>query len=124
MCPRMNPPDEHTHTMIITDAPAEGARVLAMWEGGFASHDLSPGERLVVGRALECDIVVTHTSASRRHAVTPGGPPVLIEDLGSSKGTRIDNRKLPPNERTRLAWGTPAYVGRALLVVQPPPSAE
>jgi pSer/pThr/pTyr-binding forkhead associated (FHA) protein len=50
---------------------------------------------MVIGRAVECDIPVQADEISRRHALvkpTPDG--VSVEDLGSSNGTYINNKRV------------------------------
>ena len=62
----------------------------------------------VIGRAVECDIAVAADEISRRHALvkpTPEG--VAVEDLGSSNGTYINNKRvqtgfLNPGDELRL----------------------
>jgi phosphoserine phosphatase RsbU/P len=45
----------------------------------------------VVGRAVECDLVLGHASVSRRHAVLScADGKVQLEDLGSHNGTRVN----------------------------------
>jgi pSer/pThr/pTyr-binding forkhead associated (FHA) protein len=63
---------------------------------------------VVIGRAAECDISVPADEISRRHALikpTPDG--VSVEDLGSSNGTYVNNRRvqqgfLNPGDELRL----------------------
>lgn len=63
---------------------------------------------VVIGRAAECDISVPADEISRRHALvkpTPDG--VSVEDLGSSNGTYINNKRvqqgfLNPGDELRL----------------------
>ncbi len=63
---------------------------------------------VVIGRAAECDIPVAADEISRRHALikpTPDG--LSVEDLGSSNGTYINNRRvqhgfLNPGDELRL----------------------
>jgi pSer/pThr/pTyr-binding forkhead associated (FHA) protein len=63
---------------------------------------------VVIGRAAECDIAVTADEISRRHALvkpTPDG--LTVEDLGSSNGTFINNKRvqhgfLNPGDELRL----------------------
>jgi DNA-binding NtrC family response regulator len=65
---------------------------------------LSP---VVVGTSQECDLVVEDSSVSRRHcsfALTEGG--VVVRDLGSKNGTRIDAVEI------REGWITSASVVR------------
>jgi pSer/pThr/pTyr-binding forkhead associated (FHA) protein len=63
---------------------------------------------VVIGRAAECDISVPADEMSRRHALikpTPDG--LSVEDLGSSNGTYINNKRvqhgfLNPGDELRL----------------------
>jgi pSer/pThr/pTyr-binding forkhead associated (FHA) protein len=63
---------------------------------------------VVIGRAAECDIAVPAEEMSRRHALikpTPDG--LSVEDLGSSNGTYINNKRvqhgfLNPGDELRL----------------------
>ena len=47
-----------------------------------------------IGRAENADIRIDHPSVSRRHALLHLGPPLRIEDLGSSNGTRVRDARL------------------------------
>ncbi|KAA2284806.1 FHA domain-containing protein [Arenimonas fontis] len=63
---------------------------------------------LVIGRAVEADISVPAEEISRRHALVKPTPDGLsVEDLGSSNGTYINNRRvqqgfLGPGDELRL----------------------
>ena len=49
---------------------------------------LEVGERAVIGRSRECDVVIPANTLSRQHAaVTRDGAAYFISDLGSSGGT-------------------------------------
>ncbi len=51
--------------------------------------------RLVVGRSGECDFVLNDTSISRRHVeLVQGEKGVLLRDLGSGNGTRINGEQV------------------------------
>jgi pSer/pThr/pTyr-binding forkhead associated (FHA) protein len=60
-------------------------------------HHLT-GETIVIGRAVENDIVITSKRVSREHAcVRREGWRVMLEDLGSTNGTYLnDERVLSP----------------------------
>lgn len=67
------------------------------------------GERLVVGRAAECDIVLDAEGVSRRHCEVVRGPAsVFVRDLGSRNGTFVNGtrisgeRRLRPGDRIRV----------------------
>jgi pSer/pThr/pTyr-binding forkhead associated (FHA) protein len=52
-------------------------------------------QQAVVGRDLDCDIVLTSRSVSRRHALvekTPSG--WVVRDLGSANGTSVDGARV------------------------------
>lgn len=63
---------------------------------------------VVIGRAAECDISVPADEMSRRHAlVRPTQEGVSVEDLGSSNGTFINNKRIQqsfmhPGDELRL----------------------
>src|SRR4051812_13836562 len=79
--------------------PSRPARVLTL-----------PEEReTVVGRDVECDVVLDDDRVSRRHArITPGPSGWSIADLGSKNGTLVDG--MPPGtgalrERSWISFG-------------------
>lgn len=63
---------------------------------------------IVIGRAAECDISVPADEMSRRHALLrPTADGLSVEDLGSSNGTYVNNKRvqqgfLKPNDELRL----------------------
>ena len=65
---------------------------------------------VVIGRAPECDISVPADEMSRRHALVKPTPDGLqVEDLGSSNGTYINNKRvqhgfLNPGDELRLEF--------------------
>jgi DNA-binding NtrC family response regulator len=100
----------HTHS-----APAQ-RQVVAMWPGGSVTRELPPGGRLTIGRSTRCDVAVDHPSVSREHAVFHGGPPLAIEDLGSTNGTGINGVRAARGPRA-LEGGEVITIGAAVLVV-------
>ena len=110
----------HTHS-----GPA-ARQVVAMWPGGSLSRELPPGARLTIGRSTRCDIAVDHPSVSREHAVFHGGPPLAIEDLGSTNGTSVNGVRTAARGLHPLDGGEVVTIGAAVLVVcgapvEPPP---
>ena len=56
---------------------------------------------VTIGRAVECDIVITSKRVSREHTrLVREGRKVLVEDLGSTNGTYLNSERL--NERKEL----------------------
>ncbi len=70
-------------------------------------------EPLSIGRLAECDVVLTDSSVSRRHAeVRRNGSDFVIVDLGSTNGTKVNGATV---KERRLADGDEISVGTAKL---------
>lgn len=100
---------------VVTAEVVEGPDGLA-----FAELVLTDGKRLtvgtepvVVGRLPECDVVVTDPNVSRRHAeVRRVGDHVMVADLGSTNGTRVNG---VPIREQRLENGDEISLGGTTL---------
>lgn len=77
------------------------------------------GQRIVIGRAHECDIVLQSADVSRRHAelvATSAG--MVIKDLGSHNGVLVNGRKVAaeytirPRDRIHIATFELSLVGQ------------
>src|SRR5437868_667238 len=54
------------------------------------------GRSIRIGKGVECDLKLTDLAVSRAHVLlspSPGG--YLIEDLGSTNGTRVNGARIP-----------------------------
>lgn len=82
--------------------------------------------KLLIGRAEECDVRPLSEEVSRRHcAITVGPTEVWVEDLGSRNGTFVNGTKL--TERTKVVDGDIVRVGSLELKVSctlPAPQAS
>jgi hypothetical protein len=59
-----------------------------------------------IGRDPKCDVVLRHGRVSSQHAeVSRGGGLVLVTDLGSKNGTRINGAKIPARTPTAVDVG-------------------
>ena len=65
-----------------------GDLLLVAGPGQLLTFPLDSAE-IIIGRDPQCDIVINHRTLSRRHARLRMGPPVTIEDLGSTNGLRL-----------------------------------
>lgn len=89
-----------------------------VWEEDGEEHSVEIGpERpeVMLGRLAECDIRVSRSSVSRRHALfswTNGG--VVVTDQGSTAGTYIDGKKVT---RQRVTPGTVVNCGGVMVLV-------
>ncbi len=120
--------DHTAQTQPATHAPrTEGAlRLVVITDGGVTVWPLAPRARLVIGRGAQADVPLDDPQASRAHAVlslVEGA--ATLQDLGSSNGTRVDERALRPNERVALRRGEVVEIGRTMLTLQgPAPAVE
>ena len=79
-------------TILFPSAPA---RELILPEGG----------ETVVGRGLECGVVVDDDRVSRRHAVLRPGPSGwTVTDLGSKNGTLVDGLPVETGTLAAASW--------------------
>jgi pSer/pThr/pTyr-binding forkhead associated (FHA) protein len=75
--------------------PAAPARELILPDGG----------EIVVGRSLECGVVVDDGRVSRRHAaLAPGSSGWTVADLGSKNGTLVDGRPVTAGPLPAQSW--------------------
>jgi hypothetical protein len=103
---------------VVTAEVVEGAE-----DGPSAELVLPDGTRVaigedpvVVGRLPECDVVLNDPNVSRRHAeLRRSGEGVVVTDLGSTNGTRVNG--VPVRER-QLASGDEITVGSTSLVFE------
>jgi DNA-binding response OmpR family regulator len=71
------------------------AALLIQQPGGALQEVPLRAERLILGRAPECDIVIEGRLISRRHAaISRLGQGYLLEDLGSHNGTSVNGRRI------------------------------
>lgn len=73
----------------------------------------SPPGPILVGRSSECDVAIPDYSISNRHCFFVGaGQGVQLGDSGSTNGTFVDGKQLPPKQLTNLAGGETLMIGR------------
>jgi len=94
--------------------------LLVASEGRLTSHTLRPGQRLVIGRALDCDIRVDDVGVSRWHARVIVGSPIQLEDLGNANGVHYRGRTLAQGDIVPLAADEVVAFGdgRTLILVR------
>src|SRR5215472_2413779 len=74
--------------------------------------------RIVLGRGEDCDIVIKDARVSRAHCCLHVGGNVLLEDLGSTTGTRLMGRRLRHGEKTLLWKGDVFEIGDTSVMCQ------
>jgi two-component system, NtrC family, response regulator AtoC len=116
---RTGPPRTTARHVAPAPAPPAGRlHLLVIGDDLYATHPLPEAGAVVIGRSPACEVFVDHPSVSRRHAVLHLGPPLTVEDQGSSNGTRVREVQLAPHQRAVFAPGDLIEVGALQLVVQ------
>ena len=78
--------------------------------------ELEEGQEIIVGRDPEADLCIDHSRVSRRHTrLWRQKNQVLVEDLGSTNGTRVNGELI--EGQARLRTGDEVGVGSASLVL-------
>jgi two-component system, NtrC family, response regulator AtoC len=113
----------HPHSTVTTERDVRNQitgrlQLLVMGEGAVINHPLPDVGDLVIGRSHDNDIQVEDRGISRRHARLRLGPPMTIEDLGSSNGVRVRGERLQPNTPAEIRADEPFELGGFLAVVQ------
>ncbi|HTA88760.1 MAG TPA: FHA domain-containing protein [Polyangiaceae bacterium] len=117
----MNQPlwsEDHASERTLQKIDHGGQRLLALWEGGYASCPLPEQGRIVIGRSETVDLCVASNVVSREHALVTAGEPPTIQDLWSTNGTRVDGRRIVAAEAAPLVLGRVIELGNALLILQ------
>ncbi|MCU1277395.1 MAG: hypothetical protein JWM53_941 [bacterium] len=69
-------------------------------------------DRVSVGRARNCDLVMRDPSVSKLHAhFRIGGPKLELVDIDSQNGTRVNGRALAPHQPAQVSNGDTILFG-------------
>jgi pSer/pThr/pTyr-binding forkhead associated (FHA) protein len=102
------------HTMVYSpdrearrlEPEPSRARALLVGEG---RRSVLSGERVVIGRSRECDVVLSDPNVSRRHAeLRSEGDGWTVVDLGSTNGIKVNRRRV---NSARLEHGDTITLG-------------
>ena len=81
-------------------------------------HPLA-GEKMLLGRAVQNEIVITSNRVSREHArISRDGWKIILEDLGSKNGTFLNDERI--HEPRQLRDSDRIKVGDVIFVFQDP----
>jgi pSer/pThr/pTyr-binding forkhead associated (FHA) protein len=85
-------------------------------EGAFTFR-VTPGSIKTLGRAARADFVMDVALVSRFHCrfTSPADGSLLLEDLGSTNGTFLNDKRV---QRVQLTQGDRVRVGRVELLVE------
>jgi transcriptional regulator with PAS, ATPase and Fis domain len=108
----------HDRTLTHVHDGPRTPRLVAYWDGGTLTCALPESGVLGLGRAPSSDVFLDHSSVSRTHArLAVDRGTVSIEDLGSSNGTFVNGRRIPPNRPVALRPGDGVRAGSVTLVL-------
>jgi class 3 adenylate cyclase len=91
---------------------------LAGWLESSTGEKVSLGEKCIIGRAKDCQIVAISEMASRRHAMIyrQGENEFWLADLGSANGTRLNGRHVSQHrkltDQDKIEFGGQEFVFR------------
>ena len=95
--------------------PGDRLSLVLYHRAGAEAVPLRPGVPVVVGREPPADVVLQEDSLSRRHArFTLSAGEVVVEDLGSTNGTRVAGRRV---DRCGVKAGEEIHLGRVTACI-------
>jgi pSer/pThr/pTyr-binding forkhead associated (FHA) protein len=113
--PRIATPPARKGRARAQAAPQRGPSQLIVTEGGLKGTRIGlTGAPVLIGRADDSTLVLTDDYASTRHArITLQDGMWIVEDLGSTNGTYLGQRKL--DSPVPLEIGVPLRIGKTVL---------
>ncbi len=118
-----NKGDDGSKSLRGGGVKSSGRAILAVSMDGqsakFSASQLQSG--VTIGRASENTLTITDRNLSRRHAsLSLQGRKMMLTDLGSSNGTKVDGRRLKPNEPVQINTKSKVELGGVALVLRRP----
>ena len=109
------PPARKGRTQAKAPTPQRGPSQLIVTEGGLKGTRIGlTGAPVLIGRADDSTLVLTDDYACTRHArITLQDGMWIVEDLGSTNGTYLGQRKL--DGPVPLEIGVPLRIGKTVL---------
>jgi pSer/pThr/pTyr-binding forkhead associated (FHA) protein len=99
-------------------------RIIVLERNTRAREVVASGQEVWIGRSREFAIALRDRWVSRRHAVIRlKGGELFMEDLGSTTGTIVNGRRLPPGETAQLSDGDVIVCGASTLLCRFDPEA-
>ena len=103
---------------FVSEAAVTAAALIRLASGGARGRRHAVDRPLTIGRASECDILVDDRYVSSRHArVWMDAGRLLVEDLGSTNGTYVDEHRVTAPVSLRI--GNRVRVGNVIFEVGP-----
>lgn len=106
-------PASRIRPVVATTAPAQAVSGPCLVDAAGNRFPLRPGEPTRIGRALDNDIVISHSSVSRHHASVEGRDGTFkLHDLASQNGTFVGRERV---SEAPLCDGDTVRLGEAVL---------
>lgn len=104
--------------MSLDSYPFTRPRLLAIWNGAFASIPLPESGQVLVGRGLSADLRVGAASVSREHALIVAGQPPCIIDADSANGVHVDGVRISPGHAVAFERDSVIELGSTFLLIE------
>ncbi len=89
-------------------------RVVLIQPVELSGQELEVVEHLTFGRATSCDVTLDDTYLSQAHMrVSVRGPAMVVEDLGSTNGTYVNDKRL--ETPVRVSVGDQIRIGETVM---------
>ena len=112
------PPEAASRTRRKGRAAAQAVpTTLRITRGKQAGLTMTLGDQIKIGRSADCQLILDDDYVSTRHArIYRSGDGYLVEDLGSTNGTYLNNERL--SAPARFTPADTLRIGRTLLTVE------
>jgi DNA-binding NtrC family response regulator len=92
--------------------------LLVSADGVFTTYALPEKGEVIIGRSSSANVHIDHPSVSRKHARLTIGERLTIEDLESSNGMRLKDRRIDPHKPVEVAVGQLIELGQVMLFLR------
>jgi two-component system, cell cycle response regulator len=109
--------ESDTLELKLKEAKKTPACLVIIHGKALGKQFLLTSEDTLIGRHDQCDVHINHETVSRNHARVQkdGEGRLLITDLGSRNGTRVNDRQLSPGEAFPVEDGDFVRLGNVVL---------
>jgi len=99
------------------EASAAIPTTLRITRGKQAGLTMALGDQLKIGRSADCQLILDDDYVSTQHArIYRSGTGYIVDDLGSTNGTYLNNERL--SGPTRFTPADTLRIGRTLITVE------
>ncbi|MET0790176.1 MAG: sigma 54-interacting transcriptional regulator [Polyangiaceae bacterium] len=103
----------------ISRPPSESLQLVMADGDRLSVHALPKSGTIVIGRSVDAHVKLTTRAVSRDHARIHVGERIEVEDLDSTNGTFVQNRRIAPWTRIAILPGDGILLGDVLIMVLP-----